>query len=181
MTLQEFRGIFSLPYWNIFEGFGLPRQTARVECLKLYQKLIQKHSQKIKPFTDVEPALKALSKNKALGIVSSTPRTTVESFLAKSNLDQYFSKIVSLEDSVEQKPSPLPLLIACDSIGCRPDEAVYVGDQYEDILAAKNARMTAIAISRRHSYHTYPKLISAKPDLIISSLSELVNLEVVSC
>lgn len=181
MTLGEFRGIFSLPYWRIFEGFGLSEQIAKVDCLKLYKKLVQIHSQKIKTFADVEPTLKSLSKTKALGIVSQVPKSTLKSFLAKSKLEQYFSKVISLENSAEQKPSPLPLLIACESLGCRPNEAIYVGDQYEDVLAARNARIFSIAISRRHSYHTYPKLVSARPDLIISNLGELVNLEIISC
>lgn len=181
MTLQEFRGAFSLPYWKIFEDYGLSEKTAKVECLKIYKKLIQQHAQKIKIFSDVESMLKSLSKTKTLGIVSQVPKSTLESFLAKSNLEQYFSKTISLEDSAEQKPSPLPLLIACESLGCRPDQAIYVGDQYEDILAAKNARMPSVAISRRHSYHTYPKLVSAKPDMIIPNLRDLVNLEAIRC
>lgn len=181
MTIGEFRGVFSLPYWKIFEGFGLSEQTAKVECLKLYKKLIQKHVQQIKVFADVEPTLKILSKTKAVGLVSQTSKSVLEPFLAQTGIGQYFSKVISLEDSAEQKPSPLPLLIACEYLSCRPDEAIYVGDQYEDVLAAKNARMFSVAISRRHSYHTYPKLVSARPDLIISNLGELVNLEVISC
>ncbi len=181
LTLQEFRYTFSMPYWKIFEGFGLPEQTAKVRCLQLYKKLIQGHAPTITVFSDVRSALKSLSKTKKLGIVSQTPRSTLEPFLVQHDLLQYFEKIIALEDSTEQKPSPLPLLIACESLGCKPSEAAYLGDQYEDIIAAKNARIFSVAISRKHSYHTYPRLLTAKPDLIISDLRELVTFGGLRC
>lgn len=181
MTISEFKGIFSLPYWKLFEGFGLSKHTAKEECLQLYKRLVLENLQKITIFADVEPTLRLLCRTKRIGLVSQMPKSVLEELLAKSGIEHYFSKIISLEDSAEQKPSPLPLLLACESMDCKPCEAIFAGDQYEDIMAAKNARMFSIGVSRRHSYHTYPKLVSAQPDLIISSLSELINLEVITC
>lgn len=178
LTLQEFRGIFSLPYWKIFVDLGLPEQIAKVKCLKLYKKLIKRHTHRIKVFSDVRPVLKTLSKIGNLGIVSQTPREVVKVFLKEHNLKQYFSKIVGLEDSAEQKPSPLPLLIASEYFGSKLCETIYIADEYEGILAARSGRMIPVAISRKHSYHTYPKLVSSRPSFLISDLRELTSLEV---
>lgn len=181
MSLEEFREVFSLPYWQIFENFGLSERTAKVSCLNHYKKMIQKYAFHTKIFQDAVPVLKFLSETKKLGIVSQTPQKTLDAFLVKNDLKKYFTKIISLEDSSEQKPSPLPLLIACESIGCKTSEAIYVGDQYEDILAAKNARMISVAISRKHSYHTYAKLLSSKPNFLITNLREIASLELLQC
>src|SRR5439155_18017432 len=129
-----------------------------------------------KVFDDVKPVVKTFSKIANIGIVSHTPRATIKSFLESHNIKQYFKKIVAMEDSAEQKPSPLSLLIASNHFGSRPCETVYIGDQYEYVLAARHGRMIPVAISRSHSYHTYPKLLSGKPHLLISNLHELARL-----
>lgn len=180
-TLQQFREIFCLPYWKIFEYSLLPEDVAKNTCLNLYKRLFRKYEDRVKLFRDVKKSIQILAQTKGLGIVSQTPKKTIENFLEKNNLRKYFSVIVSLEDSVEHKPSPLPLFIAMENFNCKSDEVLYIGDMAEDVLAAKNARMTSIAISRKQSYHTYSRLLSVKPNFIISRLSELTSMEVIRC
>jgi len=179
-TIHEFREMFRLPYWSIFKDYGLSDHVAKTTCLQLYKKLFKKYAWQVSVFADVKPILQTL-KEKKLGIVSQTPKKILETFLAGKNLKNYFSKVTSLEDTAEQKPSPLPLLLTAEQLGRDPSEVLYVGDMTEDVIAAKNARMISVAISRKHSYHTYPKLLSSKPDFLISDLRELTSLELLQC
>lgn len=42
------------------------------------------------------------------------------------------------------KPHPAPLLHACELLGCRPEQAVYVGDSTRDVEAAQRAGMPVV-------------------------------------
>lgn len=45
----------------------------------------------------------------------------------------------------KRKPDPAPLLLACERLGIAPDEAIYVGDDERDIVAARAAGMVSVA------------------------------------
>ena len=52
--------------------------------------------------------------------------------------------IVSGDTLEERKPHPAPLLHACDLIGSKPGDCLYVGDAERDIEAGHNAGMTTL-------------------------------------
>jgi HAD superfamily hydrolase (TIGR01549 family) len=83
--------------------------------------------------------------NFKLGVATSRPRFEAL-FALRSLIPKYFSesKIVAQEDCKLEKPDPVPLLLAKSKIGC--DYAVYVGDSYNDVLAAKRAKMPCIYV-----------------------------------
>jgi phosphoglycolate phosphatase-like HAD superfamily hydrolase len=39
------------------------------------------------------------------------------------------------------------ILLACERCGCRPDEAVYVGDMPMDMIAGRRAGVTTVAVN----------------------------------
>lgn len=80
-----------------------------------------------------------------LGIVTSRPR--LEALYAlKPLIPRYFSEecIVAQEDCEEEKPSPKPLLQAASKMG--GGLKVYVGDSYNDVIAALRAKMPCIYV-----------------------------------
>lgn len=83
--------------------------------------------------------------NFKLGIATGRPR--LEALIALRKLiPKYFKKssLVALEDCEFEKPDPAPLLLVKDMIGCT--SPIYVGDTYNDILAARRAKMPCIYV-----------------------------------
>jgi phosphoglycolate phosphatase len=80
-----------------------------------------------------------------LGIVSTKFRYRIEHILAREKLVEHFGVIVGGEDVARHKPDPEALLLALDRMGCRADDAIYVGDHPVDARAARAAGVRFIA------------------------------------
>lgn len=78
--------------------------------------------------------------------------------------------------TMPRKPDPTGLFMAMDELGSTPESTVYVGDSPGDILAARNAGISAIGVS--WGYHEPQDFAEARaePDMIIDSPSELLAL-----
>jgi phosphoglycolate phosphatase len=98
-------------------------------------------------FDTVKPTVMALRKRGLrLGIVSTKFRYRIEQILKRDGLADGFDVIVGGEDVVVHKPDPAGLLAALDCLGCRQDEALYVGDSLIDAETAKRARVAFVAV-----------------------------------
>ena len=119
--------------------------------------------------------MQELKKKRAvLGVASNIPTLFLREHLRKFNIDGYFDTITGQEDCNEQKPSPKPIVITIEKLGTRPQEAIYVGDMEEDIIAGKRANVVTAAIVRSESYHPHWRLERQKPDFLISNLRGLL-------
>jgi len=81
-----------------------------------------------------------LSTHYSLAIVTSRIRGAVFSLPQLSDLENLFAVTVYFEDTVQHKPHPEPLLLACKRLAINPTEAV-------DMQAAHSAQMRSIAFS----------------------------------
>ena len=107
-----------------------------------------------------------------LGIVSGKKRFYLEKNLIDAGFNlESFDVIISAEDSKEHKPSPKPILIACDKIGVKPTETVYVGDATFDYEAAKAAKANFVAVN--HGLLSEKELKNFGVKNIIKSVSDL--------
>ena len=81
-----------------------------------------------------------------LGVV--TNNSTIEQIekLRALNIASYFDTVVISEDVGITKPDPKIFSIALTRIGARPQDAVFVGDNWtNDVVGAINAGMSAVA------------------------------------
>ncbi len=92
--------------------------------------------------------IQQLSRQYSLAIVTSRIRGAVFSLPQLSDLEQLFAVTIYFEDTVQHKPHPEPLLLACKRLAINPTEAVYIGDAHTDIQAAQSAQMKSIAFSQ---------------------------------
>ncbi|MBI2942878.1 MAG: HAD family hydrolase [Candidatus Wallbacteria bacterium] len=83
-----------------------------------------------------------------LGIVSGASGEMLRRILEHYGLARHFGPVLSGYDfePQHQKPSPHMLLEACAALGCRPENALYVGDTDSDLEAARRARMPFCAV-----------------------------------
>ncbi|MDD3107175.1 MAG: HAD family phosphatase [Bacilli bacterium] len=81
-----------------------------------------------------------------VAIASSTDKNTIQYYLQKANLMNYFPIIVGGDDVVYSKPNPEIFLKACSKANVNSDEAIVIEDSPNGLLAAINATIPAICI-----------------------------------
>jgi 2-phosphoglycolate phosphatase len=81
------------------------------------------------------------------GIVTNKSRRLTEKLLKFNDLYNQCSVLVCGDDGLKPKPYPDTLLHALKSLDIKCHEALYLGDGYRDILAAKNANIKSILVT----------------------------------
>jgi pyrophosphatase PpaX len=164
-------------------GQPLPRQMELLdpekaeellETYTLYNE--ENHQDLIRKFPGVEISLIRLrAAGSRLAVVTSKRRFSVEraldSFPALGDVIDVF---VTMEDTVEHKPHPAPLLKGLGLLGnVLPERAAYVGDAPFDIDAARAAGVTSVAVS--WGAFTEEVLRAAEPDYLFKDLNSAVE------
>ena len=79
-----------------------------------------------------------------LAVISNKQEALSRLILKALDVDDFFDIIAGGDTFPEMKPSPVPLVKVVDKLGCRPANAVMVGDSINDIQAGKQAGITTI-------------------------------------
>jgi phosphoglycolate phosphatase len=124
----------------------------------------------IKIFPKVPELLKVISKSYKLGIVSSNCSENIEDILKKHELAGLFRFIYS-QSSIFGKHFVLQKMLVKYNI--KPFEAVYVGDEDRDIIAAKKAGIKSIAVT--WGYNSQKRLKTVGPDHIVGSPGQIIK------
>ncbi|HEX6735382.1 MAG TPA: HAD-IA family hydrolase [Azonexus sp.] len=106
------------------------------------------------------------------GVVTNKRRRFTDPLVARLGLSQRTPCIVSGDTTAEAKPSPLPLLHACQLLGCAPQRTLYVGDDRRDIVAGQAAGCLTVAVTYGYLGDGDP-LVSWGADLVIDHPDEL--------
>lgn len=109
-----------------------------------------------------------------LGLFTNSGSKTVKMTLEKYQMGNYFDAVVTRDDVEELKPSGVGLKKMLERLRIEPSEAIYVGDSWIDIAAARATNVRIIAVeggagTRRH-------LEEQSPELILPSLEKLPSL-----
>ncbi|MDN5248373.1 MAG: HAD-IA family hydrolase [Wolbachia endosymbiont of Tyrophagus putrescentiae] len=99
----------------------------------------------------VEKMLKILKNHDIyLAIVSNKKNTNLRKEVAHFKLDTYFDRIVGSGDTLEDKPSSVPLLFALEeaTLPINKENVFFVGDSITDILSAKSANCLPIVYNQ---------------------------------
>ncbi|OPZ82880.1 MAG: Pyrophosphatase PpaX [bacterium ADurb.Bin429] len=107
-----------------------------------------------------------------LGVVTSKKRLNARQTLQDVGFLEFFEVVVVEEDTTRHKPAPEPLLYALTCLDLAPDDVVYVGDNPDDILAARAAHMRAVAVS--WGFRGREAMAAVQPDLIIYAPSDIL-------
>jgi beta-phosphoglucomutase len=105
-------------------------------------------------------------------IGSSAPRANVELILELTGARQFFTAIVSMEDTSRGKPDPQVFLLAAQRLGVAPGHCLVLEDAPVGIQAAKGGGMRAIGVTFV-GHHPAESLRRAGADLVVSSLEQV--------
>ena len=142
-------------------GFDIDSDHPQFEPLRL--RLLEHYRQNIatetRLFDGMHAVLKTLEEmNIHWGVVTNKPARFTEPLLNALDLTHRAACIVSGDTLEKKKPHPEPILHACNIVGCRPTETVYVGDAPRDIEAGKRAgTKTLVALFGYISDHEQPQ------------------------
>jgi 2-phosphoglycolate phosphatase len=78
------------------------------------------------------------------GVVTNKPAFLTEPLLRSLNPSPSAVCIVSGDSTVNRKPHPEPMLLACKHSGSTPQECLYLGDAERDIQAGRDAGMRTL-------------------------------------
>lgn len=115
--------------------------------------------------------LDALAPNHALALLTNKPRMTTDTVLHELGLTERFRVVVAGGDLPEKKPHPLPFQHIARVLGCETTGLVMVGDGPQDILGARAAGSVSVGVEG--GFSSREVLLEAKPDVLLSNLSEL--------
>lgn len=126
-------------------GFNLDERHPDFEALR--QRFLTLYSENICHHTRLFPGMEQVldfldSQNRRWGIVTNKPGWLTEPLLSAMNISHRSACIVSGDSLSARKPSPEPLLHACNLMTCPPNRTIYIGDASTDIKAGLNAGMT---------------------------------------
>jgi phosphoglycolate phosphatase len=105
-----------------------------------------------------------------LGLCTNKPERATHLILARLELADYFSAVVTGDSLPARKPDPAPIRLALTQLGAEPRKAVMVGDHVNDVLAADAAGVRAIFASYGYGSAT---LGTAAPAATIDHFSDL--------
>lgn len=80
------------------------------------------------------------------GIVTNKRMRFTDPLVRLLNLAPRTPCVVSGDTTAEAKPSPLPVVHACELLGVDPAHSVYVGDDRRDIVAGRAAGCRTVAV-----------------------------------
>ncbi|GAB3392879.1 phosphoglycolate phosphatase [Azotobacter armeniacus] len=108
-----------------------------------------------------------------LALITNKPERFLPELLADKGLDSYFRWIVGGDTLPQQKPDPAALLWVMSKAGVAAEEALFIGDSRNDVLAARAAGVACVALS--YGYNHGRPIAEEGPALVLDVLSGLVD------
>ena len=134
------------------------------------------HSECERPYADAADCLAALHQKYHIGIIANQPLGTA-SRLERYGLLAFIDLVVASAEECVSKPDPAIFEIAQQRSGCRPEQAVMIGDRIDnDILPAKRMGIRTVWIRQGFGQYWNITHEDEKPDLTVNSLTELCSL-----
>lgn len=126
-------------------------------------------------YEDTKMVLEKLSEAYSLGIIANQMDGLLQR-LKEWGIDSYFTTVISSWDYQVMKPDMRIFQIALEKAGCRPEEAMMVGDRLDnDVYPAKALGMQTVWVKNGFGGMQQPAGEEYVADYEVASLSELLG------
>ncbi|THE14090.1 pyrophosphatase PpaX [Bacillus timonensis] len=161
---------------TLHESFSSVDPDRAEEMIAEYRKFNhEKHDELVTEFPGVFDTIKTLKEQGyKIGVVTTKIKNTVKMGLKLTKLDQFFDVVVTLDDVKNPKPDPEPVLLALKLLDSTPEEAIMVGDNYQDIVAGQKAGTKTAGVAWSHKGKDF--LLEYKPDFMLEKMSDLLDI-----
>lgn len=134
------------------------------------------HKEDERLYPDAEECLSRLHRHYKIGIIANQSYGSKER-LRRFGILEYIDLIVASAEEGVAKPDRRIFERALERAGCRPEEAVMVGDRLDnDIVPANGIGMFTVWIRQGNWKDACPREKSEQPDRVVDSLRELFEL-----
>ncbi len=99
------------------------------------------------PYDGIVDLLKTLKKNGVLTAVVSNKEDGAVQVLCDKFFRGLFDCAIGERKGIQAKPAPDSVYLALDALNVQKEDALYVGDSDVDMLTAKNAGITPVAVT----------------------------------
>lgn len=145
------------------------------EVLSYFQAYYKKNADKK---TGLYPGIKKLVKklsdeNYSIGVVSAKGDIVVKE-LVESFLGDNVNETLGEKEGIKRKPAPDSILIMMDTLKCKLEETIYVGDSEVDVEAAANAGIRCASVT--WGFRDKEDLEKINPLYIADNVQELYEL-----
>lgn len=169
ITYEEFTEVMMSFYRRNLKGdletmkhFGLTKTPWHTEDERLYP--------------DAANCLAELHTRYKIGVIANQSLGTADRLQAFGVLDYIDLVVASAEEGVA-KPNPRIFQIALERAGCRPEQAIMVGDRLDNDIAPANAMgMKTIWIKQGFGQYSTPQTEAEHADWVVENLSEVLAL-----
>lgn len=152
---------------NILKKMNLP-----LAMVDYYQKICRSHIHLIKAYDGILELIHKLKKQGyKCGLCTGKDRLRTLEILEKLDLLEVFDSVVCSDDVQKPKPYADSLLLAINNIGVNQENAIMIGDAANDIICAKNAGITNVAVTWGATQREV--LEHESPDYIVNTIDEL--------
>lgn len=107
-----------------------------------------------------------------MALITNKPEQFVAPLLDDMRIGRYFRWIIGGDTLPQQKPDPAALLLVMQMAEVKAEEALFVGDSRNDVLAARAAGVACVATS--YGYNHGRPIAEESPALVIDDLRELI-------
>jgi HAD superfamily hydrolase (TIGR01549 family) len=139
--------------------------------VKILRQALKNFNSQTVLYKDVLPLFSELkNKNYILGIITNADQAVIK-LINGLGLGSFLNVIITSEGARAEKPDAAIFNAAYLQAGLKPDEMLYIGDQYNsDVLGAKQAGSQAILLDR---YNLAPEIMACPR---ISSLDQVLDI-----
>ena len=124
-------------------------------------------------FPEAVEVLRAASSHAGLGVIANQYRT-VRDVLRRDGLDGFFRVVQISEEAGVSKPDPAIFERALRDAGCKPQEAVMVGDRIDfDVEPARALGFHTVRVRQGVFRNQAPLATNQHPDVEVASLREV--------
>ena len=175
ITLDE-RTLTSFLGHTLFETFGLyiKEDQSMDELVSFYRQTSEALMKDVQAYPNATALMESLkSKGVQIGVVTSKMNHVAREHLTLIGLNDYVTHLVGYEDVKNHKPDKEPIEKGLSLYGITPDEAVYVGDHENDMVAAKASGVISCAVSYSHRLK---EMLAVMPDYVVDDLLQIEDI-----
>ncbi len=107
-----------------------------------------------------------------LALITNKPERFVAPLLDEMKLGRYFRWIIGGDTLPQQKPDPAALLFVMRLAGVEAQQALFIGDSRNDVLAARAASVPCVALS--YGYNHGRPIAEEGPTRVLDDLRQLL-------
>ncbi len=156
-TMDQYREWYHAPLHlsGILALYGMTEKdapTIRQRRDEMYVELLRKKTEWLPGARELLETLASatpvpLAPSAPLAIVTGSWMTYVDAIDSRLGVKKYFDVFVTVDDMGKfTKPHPHGLLLACDRLGVKPEDCLYIGDQRFDAEASAAAGMDCLLV-----------------------------------